>query len=138
MAKGARQQTWIYRSSLFSPEDILHFVEEEDFGSDWKNLGLNDEEDLSALQVMIMANPRGAPIVRETGGLRKMRFAPDSWNSGKSGAARVCYAYFEKHWTVLLLMAYGKGAKENLSNSECLAIKKYLRTVEKYLDSRNY
>ena len=67
-----------------------------------------------------------------------MRFAPDSWNSGKSGAARVFYAYFEKHWTVLLLMAYGKGAKENLSNSECLAIKKYLRTVEKYLDSRNY
>ena len=138
MAKGARRQTWIYPSSLFSPEDILHFVEEDDFGSDWKDLGLNDEDDLSALQVMIMANPRGAPIVRGTGGLRKMRFAPDSWNSGKSGAARVCYAYFEKHWTVLLLMAYGKGAKENLSNSECLAIKKYLKTVEKYLDSRNY
>jgi len=138
MAKGARRQTWIYPSSLFSPEDILHFVEEDDFGSDWKDLGLNDEDDLSALQVMIMANPRGAPIVRGTVGLRKMRFAPDSWNSGKSGAARVCYAYFEKHWTVLLLMAYGKGAKENLSNGECLAIKKYLKTVEKYLDSRNY
>jgi len=138
MAKEVARQTLIYPPHLISPEDILHFVEEDDFGSDWKDLGLNDEDDLTALQVMIMANPKGAPVVRGTGGLRKMRFAPESWNSGKSGAARVCYAYFEKHWTVLLLMAYGKGAKENISASECVAIGKYLKSVEKYLHSRNY
>jgi hypothetical protein len=137
MGKDDQQPTLIYPQHLCSPQDLLHFVEEDEFADDWKSLGLDDDA-LCALQIAIMAAPKGAPLVRGSGGLRKLRFAPAEWKTGKSGAVRVCYAYFEEHWTVLLLLAYGKGAKESLSKREVAAIKKYLRTVEAYLKERNH
>jgi hypothetical protein len=128
----------IYKFRDLTPEDFLHFVETDEFGDDWQALGLGVENDLWALQMLIMSAPERAPVVSGTGGLRKMRFAPESWNRGKRGAVRVCYAYFPTHWTVLLIMAYGKGRKENLSPAEKKAIKGYLVRVERWLDLRNY
>ena len=87
--------------------------------------------------MFIMSAPEMAPVVPGTGGLRKLRFAPERWNRGKSGALRVCYAYFPKHWTVLLIMAFGKGSKETLSAAEKSGIKEYLSRIEKWLDQRN-
>jgi hypothetical protein len=121
-----------------SPLDFIHFVETDQFADDWSDLGLDAETDLWALQLLIMVNPESAPIIEGTGGLRKARFAPSGWPRGKSGAVRVCYAYFPKHWTVLLLMAYGKGRKETISAKEKQGIKQYLARVENYLDKRNY
>lgn len=138
VAKGTQRPTLIYPSHWPTPEDLLHFVEEPGFEDDWKSLGLNVADDLTALQLMIMTNPKGSPVVKGTGGLRKMRFAPDRWNVGKSGAARVCYAYFERNWTVLLLMAHEKGAKENLTDTERAAVKHYIHKVETYLKARNH
>lgn len=130
--------TLIYSGHACKPEDFLHFVEYPAFSGDWDELGLNVDEDLLALQLMIMANPTGAPVVTGTGGLRKLRFAPNRWNCGKSGAARVCYVFFKEHWTVVLLLAYGKGAKETLTNSEKAIIKSEIRRIEKWLNARNY
>jgi hypothetical protein len=138
MAKERRTGTLIYRRHEIAPEDFLHFVETDEFGQDWKDLGLDVEIDLWALQVGIMAAPEREPVIKGTGGLRKTRFAPDGWNCGKSGAARVCYAYFKEHWTVLLVMAYEKGRKGTLTRTERAAIRDYLRSVKKYLDNRNY
>jgi len=128
----------IYKSHHLTPEDFLHFVETDEFSDDWRALGLDVEHDLWTLQMFIMSAPAMAPVVSGTGGLRKLRFAPELWNRGKRGAVRVCYAYFPTHWTVLLIMAYGKGRKETLSAVEKSAIKAYLSRVEKWLDERNY
>lgn len=133
-----REVTLIYRPHICKPEDFLHFVEYPAFSSDWSELGLDVEEDLLALQLMIMANPKGPPIIKGTGGLRKLRFAPNRWNCGKSGAARVCYVYFEDHWTVVLFLAYGKGAKETLTAEEKKLIKNEIARTEKWMNSRNY
>lgn len=138
MATEWRTGTLVYPSQYLSPEDFLHFVETDEFSEDWEGLGLNVEWDLWALQTAIMVAPTAAPVIKGTGGLRKVRYAPESWNCGKSGAARVCYAYFPEHWTVLLVMAYGKGAKETISPSERIEIKKYLESVQRYLDTLNY
>lgn len=117
-------------------ESFLHFVELDEFADDWEQLGLDVENDLWDLQIDIMNDPEAAPIISGTGGLRKMRFAPRGWHSGKSGAVRVCYAYFKRHWTVLLVMAYSKGRKETLTAEENRGIKKYVATFEKWLDDR--
>lgn len=69
-----------------------------------------------------MRGPRSAPLIRGTGGLRKLRFSRRREQIGKRGGARVCYAYFEKHRTVLLVMAYGKDEKDDLSATEKRAI----------------
>ena len=86
---------------------------------------------------MIMDAPKSSPVVAGAGGLRKLRFAPKGWSRGKSGVVRVCYAYFEEHWTVLLVMAYGKGRKESLAVDEKQGIKRYLAQIQKWLDDKN-
>jgi len=66
------------------------------FVAKWRGLGLTDD-DLRFLEAALMANPDAGPVMRGTGGLRKMRFAPPSWHTGKSGAVRVCYAHFPEY-----------------------------------------
>lgn len=101
----------VHQPQRLSPEDFLRFVETDEFRDDWEKLGFDIENDLWDLQDEIMSGPRGAPVIRGTGGLRKLRFARRQEQIGKRGGARVCYAYFEKHRTVLLVMAYGKERK---------------------------
>jgi hypothetical protein len=126
-----------YPEHELTPEDLLHFVELDEFRDDWRSLGLGVEDDLWALETLIMRNPTGPPIVPGTGGLRKMRFAPDRSGEGKRGGVRVCYAYFPAHWTVLLVMAYGKSEKDDLSHEEKEGIKTYLQQIESWLARKN-
>ena len=81
--------------SAFDPEDLLHFVELDEFIDDWKSLGLDDEADLFSLQMAIMADPRGSPVIEGTGGLRKLRFTSPNSQKGKRGGVRVCYAFWK-------------------------------------------
>ena len=117
--------------------NFLRFVELDEFRRDWQSLGLSIEHDLWDLQVQIMDNPAAASVVRGTGGLRKLRFSPRSWNKGKSGAVRVCYVYFVEHRMVLLIMAYAKARKESLDDSEKREIQVYLQTCKTWLDKQN-
>ena len=49
---------------------------------------------------------------------------------GKSGAYRVCYAYFARHGMVFLLTAYGKNEQANLTKSQQNAIARAIREIE--------
>ena len=84
------------------------------FASEWKRFRLSDE-DLRHLELAIMQDPEGGATMAGTGGVRKMRFAPPSMRTGKSGAFRVCYVWFAEFSTVLLLLMYPKNEKDNLS-----------------------
>jgi len=135
---GVKECTLLYRDHQMSPEDFLHFVDLDGFRDDWERLGLDDERDDWALQILIMCNPKGPLVIKGTGGLRKIRFAPERWKVGKRGAVRVCYVYFPEHWTVLLVAAYGKKEKDNLTSEEKKGIRKYIMQVESWLAERNY
>jgi hypothetical protein len=52
------------------PDELLHFVELDEFGADWMELGLDVESDLWSLQMTIMSAPGNAPVISGTGGLR--------------------------------------------------------------------
>ncbi|PQO42525.1 hypothetical protein C5Y93_27190 [Blastopirellula marina] len=113
-------------------------MELDEFQDEWKELGLDIENDLWALQLMIMSGPKDSPVIPGTGGLRKIRFAPGRWKKGKSGAARICYVYFEEHWMVLLVTVYGKNEKDNLTEDEKAGIKQYIHMIEKFLSERDF
>lgn len=130
--------TSMYPEHQIKREDLLHFVELDGFVDDWKELGLDVEMDLWALQVGVMSDPSGSPVIEGTGGLRKLRFAPPGWKVGKRGAVRVCYVYFPEHWTVLLVMAYAKNRKDSLSAREKRDITSYINRIEKWFESQNY
>ena len=96
-----------------------------------------DDEDQRALEVAIMAHPKGAPVMQGTGGLRKLRFAALHSGQGKSGGVRVCYCYFEQHAVVVLVLAYPKSTKDNLTAVEKRQIKTLIEEIETYLSERN-
>lgn len=115
-----------YPSHWFDPEDLMTFIESNLFRGSWKRLSLTDEQ-LFELQVAIMSLPRGAPVVKGTGGLRKLRFSPESENVGKSGSYRVCYVHFEEYSVVLLVLAYAKNEDDDLSPEGKKAIRRMIR-----------
>ena len=104
---------------------VFEFVELPGFSSDWESLGYSDD-DLRKLQNRIMSNPLVSPVIRGTGGLRKLRFAPLKSALGKRGGTRICYALFLARQIVLLVMAYPKNKKDDLTPKEKRVIKQIL------------
>lgn len=70
-----------------------------------------DDEEYSALQMYMLDNPKAGPVVRGSGGVRKIR-----WNvrgRGKSGGVRVIY-YIADGDSFWMLTIYGKGDVESI------------------------
>jgi hypothetical protein len=100
------------------------------FDRQWERMGL-DDEDLRRLENDIAGNPQIGDIVRGTGGLRKMRFAPEG--RGKSGGSRVLYIDFVVIERVYLIYAYPKNEKDDISPAERAAFKKIIEQTKKEL-----
>ncbi len=111
---------------MASEKRYLSFVDLAPFDRAWKQLGL-DDGDHAALEELILSAPTRYPIIRGTEGLRKIRFAPQSWNTGKSGAIRVLYVVFVAYGTILLVTAYSKNEKATLTAVETRAINELIR-----------
>jgi len=60
----------------------------------------------------IAANPDAGSVIKETGGIRKVRFARQGM--GKRGGARVIYFLRRSQGEVVLLLAYAKAKYDNL------------------------
>ncbi len=108
---------------------LLRFVQFPSFLRDWQRLQLGDEA-LRALERELIDAPDRAPVIEQTGGLRKLRFAPPGSGRGKRGAFRVCYAYFPAYGTVALFVIFGKNEQSDLSPAEARATAKALKAFE--------
>ena len=96
MLKVQRSQTHKIKAALgMIAEDWARFIELPYFVNKWRHLGL-DDNDLRALQVLLTVQPKLAPVMEGTGGLRKLRFARTGRGRGKSGSFRIGYVYFEE------------------------------------------
>ena len=134
----AWQQDWylgrmdqrVSPASDHDPNWWLTFVQVGAFSPAWKRLGLSDEE-LRELEIAILEDPTGAPVVAGAGGLRKMRFSPSSWRRGKSGAMRVYYALFQKYGTVFLIFVHDKNYAQMLPASEKGEIKAWMERTDR-------
>ena len=96
-------------------EEWPSFVHGGAFDEDWEELGLGDD-DLARLQRALVGAPEAGVVIPGTGGLRKLRFARPG--EGKSGSLRVCYTLIPGRGIVLLMAAYGKTTKTNLTAAE--------------------
>jgi hypothetical protein len=76
----------------------------------------------------IAADPKGAPVVSETGGCRKIRVAIEG--RGKSGGVRVLYLFIEVAQTAILLWAYPKNVSDSISAAEKKIIRKLVTTLK--------
>ena len=115
-------------------EIVRGFIEAPRFHRRWFELGFT-EDDLLELQLLLLDNPKIGPVMKDTGGLRKMRFAFS--HRGKSGSVRILYIDYEERERILLLNLFSKNEKENLSQAERNQIKKAMKALEKELFGEN-
>ena len=104
------------------------FIHTKVFDRLWDSLGCNDT-DLLELQKAICENPQGAPVIRGTGGVRKIRIALEA--RGKSGGARVLFGDFPEPGIVYLFVAYPKSAKEDINEEERQFLKSAMNQINK-------
>ncbi len=117
---------------LASEKKYLSFIDLHPFANAWSELALDDDEH-AALEDAILDNPIGHPVIPGTDGLRKMRFAPRSWRTGKRGAIRVCYVCFPQHGTIVLVTAYRKNVKDTLMMAEKREVNRSIRRLDRAL-----
>ena len=108
------------------------FVYAPGFVREWDRQRLTDE-DLQALEELLARAPQSAPVVRGTGGLRKVRFAPPSRHTGSRGAMRVGFAYFATKAFILVLAMFAKNESSDFTAAERAAIAAQLRQAERTL-----
>lgn len=106
------------------------FIQAFEFSKKWDELGMSDDA-LRELECNIMENTALYPIMRGTGGLRKMRFAYGQ--NGKSGGIRVCFIDFTELETVYLVTVYSKSEKDNLSKAERNSIREMISRLKNCL-----
>ena len=97
------------------------------FSKRWAEIGLGEEE-LLALQIMLLKDPQSGPVMEGTGGIRKVRFPLE--NKGKSGSVRVCYTDFEEYEVTYLITAFTKNDKDNLTQDEKNVLKKLVKALK--------
>ena len=102
----------------------LTFIQLSVFAAKWSRLKLTDE-DLQALEALLLENPQSGDVIPGAGGLRKVRFAPPRWRAGKRGALRVIYAFVAAGEAIYFFTVYGKTQQSDLLPEE----KKVFRDV---------
>lgn len=113
----------------------LTFVQLRTYVDDAVRLRLTDD-DQREIESLLLESPSRGAVMRGTGGLRKLRFAPTRSSRGKSGGIRIGYAFFPEHECVYFVVAFGKNEQANLSARQAAAIRDLLRDIGAAL-SRN-
>ena len=103
------------------------FIHTKIFDRLWESLGCSDA-DLQEVQKAICDNPQGHPVIRGTGGVRKLRIALEG--RGKSSGARVIYGDFPTHGIVYLFASYPKNEKEDITEDERKTLKAAMSKID--------
>jgi hypothetical protein len=111
------------------------FVQLTAFAAKWSRLGLTDE-DLRALEALLLEQPLSGDLIPGGGGLRKVRFGPPSWHRGKRGALRVIYAFVDASRSLYLFTAYGKNEQSGLRPEEKAVFRRVLDQLRKRSNSK--
>lgn len=86
---------------------------------------LQDEE-YRRLQASLTGRPDAGAVIPGTGGLRKVRWAGSG--RGKRGGIRVIYFWHQATARILLLLAYAKNERDDLSEAQKRALRHIIET----------
>ncbi|HVM78243.1 MAG TPA: type II toxin-antitoxin system RelE/ParE family toxin [Stellaceae bacterium] len=87
---------------------------------------MTEEERWSAVD-MVAADPECGILIREGGGIRKVRFAVG--RRGKSGGVRIVYYFHSRRVPVFLLTVFAKNERADLSADETHALAKAAKAI---------
>lgn len=98
------------------------FIEVPMFTKKWRELGLTDEN-LRALENILLKDPKAGDAIKGTGGLRKIRVPMENKGKGKRGGARVLYVDIELKDKIYFINVYSKDEKSDITPDEKKAFK---------------
>jgi hypothetical protein len=84
-----------------------------------------DEEAYRLLQLHLLHRPDAGDLIRGSGGIRKIRWAPSG--SGKRGGARVLYYWAVNKETVLMLFGFEKSERDDLTPDQVKQLAELVR-----------
>lgn len=90
---------------------------------------LMPEADRRAMEAAIAAHPDAAPVIRGTGGIRKLRWAGSG--RGKRGGVRAICFWHAGPGAVYLPTAYAKADRADLSHEDRKALFRLVATIKK-------
>lgn len=96
------------------------FIETSFFTEDVTSL--LSEEEYRNFQNFLAENPEAGDLIKDTGGLRKVRWG--SGGKGKSGGVRVIYYYVVADSQLRMILVYKKGIQDTLTDKQKATLRK--------------
>ena len=87
---------------------------------------LFSDDEYRALQLELIRRPEAGPIIPGSGGLRKIRWSMSG--RGKRGGARVIYFWHARSATLLMLFAFAKNERDDLTPRQLEALRRIVET----------
>ncbi len=87
---------------------------------------LLDDDQYRRLQVLLAGRPDMGDVIPGTGGLRKLRWAGSG--RGKRGGTRVIYFWHQRTARILMLLAYAKNERDDLTPAQKRALRHVIET----------
>ena len=75
---------------------------------------LSDDE-YAELQGTLIVQPEAGDLIKDTGGLRKLRWSQARRGKGKRGGVRVIYYWYSSGSLIYMLLAYSKAEQDDLT-----------------------
>lgn len=88
---------------------------------------LLEDGEYSKLQEELVKRPDAGDLIRDGGGIRKLRWKRSG--TGKSGGVRVIYYWLTEDDQLLMLVAYPKSVKDNLTDRETTILRKLVKEL---------
>jgi mRNA-degrading endonuclease RelE of RelBE toxin-antitoxin system len=82
---------------------------------------LSDQE-YAELQGTLVVNPEAGDLIKQPGGLRKLRWSHHRRGKGKRGGIRVIYYWYSPESLIYMLLAYSKEEQDDLSTAQVKAL----------------
>lgn len=85
------------------------------------------DEEYGKLQEELARQPDAGDLIKNGGGIRKLRWKRTG--TGKSGGIRVIYYWITDDDQILMLVAYPKNVKDNLTDKETAILRKLVKEL---------
>ena len=96
---------------------VFEFVETHFFAAKRDQFFANDDE-YRQFQSALLDNPRKGAVIRNAGGIRKVRWREVTRGKGARGGLRIIYLYVEEAQNLLLLTMYDKDKADDLTEHQ--------------------
>jgi hypothetical protein len=87
---------------------------------------LTDDE-YAELQGALIVDPEAGDVIKQTGGLRKLRWSQQRRGKGKRGGVRMIYYWYAAGSLIYMLLVYSKDERDDLSTAQKKALARLVR-----------